>query len=129
MKAVLLLLILFVVACSPAGKKTAVKNHAVPTYFATQKNPSPDTNTYKAGDVEVFKLISGKDTFFFTRMYRRDNGELRSYETTLTGKSYYDEMRYQWLNDSTITFTFIDSKNKGSQDITIMGSGATTAVQ
>ncbi len=129
MKPLILLLAVIAFACSQSNVKSSVKTHPVPTYFATEKNPSADTNKYKSGDVEVFKLVSGKDTIYFTRMYRLDNNEIRSYETTLTGNYGYDAMNYNWLNDSTITFTLINSSNKNSQEITIMGSGATTSVR
>ncbi len=129
MKSLILLLVVIALACSQSKVNNPVKTHPVPTYFATQKNPSADTNKYKPGDVEVFKLISGKDTIYFTRMYRLYNNEIRSYETTLTGSFGYDAMNYNWLNDSTITFTLINSSNQNSQDITIMGSGASTSVR
>lgn len=129
MKPVFLLVVVIFVACTQNNVNTSIKTHPVPTYFATQKNPSADTTKFKPGDVEVFKLVSGKDTIYFARMYRRDNGETRSYETTLTGGFGYDAMNYNWLNDSTIIFTLINSSNKNSQEITIMGSGATTSVR
>lgn len=129
MKSLILLFVVIALACSQSKVNNPVKTHPVPTYFATQKNPSADTNKYKPGDVEVFKLISGKDTIYFTRMYRLYNNEIRSYETTLTGSFGYDTMNYNWLNDSTVTFTLINSSNQNSQDITIMGSGATTSVR
>lgn len=124
----ILLIILFLVACTSTNPKKAEQTFPIPSYLATQKNPSANVAAHKPGDVEVFRLIS-KDTFYFTRLYRNESGETRAYETTIRGGNAYDKMFYKWLNDSTVLFTLIDSKSDKSQEIQLMGSNAVTTVQ
>ena len=126
MKTCYTFLVVLIISCGTANTKSEEKIFPIPSYSASQNNPS--ANLHKAGDVEVFRLIS-KDTFYFTRMYRKENGEVRAYETTITGHNSYDNMNYNWLNDSTIVFKLIDTKNNKTQSIQLMGSGAVTTVQ
>jgi hypothetical protein len=119
---------LILVACGTANTKTAEKSFVIPSYPETQKNPYADTANHKPGDVEMFRVL-GKDTVYFTRLYRVDNGEIRQYESVIVQNTNYDKGSYQWINDSTLLFNLIDSKNDKRQSFHMIGSGGSTTLQ
>lgn len=126
MKSIPVILTCFLVACSSANTKVADKSFFIPSY--TVKDSPSDSTNHKAGDAEVFR-ITGKDTTYITRMYRKEDGEIRRYESTIVGSIPYDRASFEWHNDSTITFKLIDTKNDKSQTIQLTGSRAVTTVQ
>jgi hypothetical protein len=126
MKSIPVIVACVLVACSSANNKLADKSFQIATYSV--KDTPSDSTTHKPGDAEVFR-ITGKDTTYITRMYRKEGGEVRRYESTLVGNFSYDRASFEWQNDSTISFKLIDSKDDKSQTIKITGSNAITTVQ
>jgi hypothetical protein len=128
MKTILPGLIVLLVSCGTATTKIVDTTFPIPSYPSEQKNIAPDTAKHKAGDVDVFRLV-GKDTAYFARLYRLDGGEVRRYETVIMERVNYDRASYEWLNDSTVSFRLIDTKNNKTQAFQLIGSGASTTVQ
>lgn len=111
------------------GCKTAPKADQMSTipFFTPQQKQMLDS-THKAGDVDVF-CLTDKDTMYYLRMYHNEDGEIRRYETTIQGKAGYDRVSYQWLNDSTVLFHLLNSRNNNVQQVKLSGSGAVTSVE
>lgn len=128
MKTIAFLFVVALAACRSTNGNSTEKTFAIPGYTSVQKNAAHDTATHKAGDMEVF-MITGKDTVYIARIYRKDDGELRHYETMINGSTFYDKASYRWVNDSTAAFKLIDSKNNKDYTFQLTGSGATTTVQ
>jgi hypothetical protein len=124
---ILLPLILVAVACGTANTSPSDKVFTIPSFADTANNPFNDTANHKPGDVEIFRLL-GKDTAYIARLYRLDHGDKRNYETIIVENTNYDQGSYQWMNDSTISFYLIDSKNNKRKGFTLTGSGGTTTV-
>jgi hypothetical protein len=128
MKTILPAVVLLLVSCGTATTNIVDKTFAIPSYATAQKNITPDTAKHKAGDAEVFRLV-GPDTAYFARLYRLDGGEVRRYETVIMDRVNYDRASYEWVNDSTVSFRLIDTKNNKIQAFQLIGSGASTTVQ
>jgi hypothetical protein len=128
MKTIAFLFIVALAACRSTNGNTTEQTFTIPSYTSAQRDLAHDTATHKAGDMEVF-MITGKDTVYIARIYRKDGGEVRHYETMINGSTFYDKASYQWLNDSTAAFKLTDSKNNRDYNFQLSGSGATTTVQ
>jgi hypothetical protein len=126
MKSIPVIIACMLVACSSVNNKVPDRSFQISSYSA--KDAPSDSTMHKPGDAEVFR-ITGKDTTYITRMYRKEAGEVRRYESTLVGNFSYDRASFEWQNDSTISFKLIDSKDDKSQIIKITGSNAITTVQ
>jgi hypothetical protein len=126
MKTILLFLLFTFLACRSTNNTE--KSFPISTYSSGQKYPLADPLSHKPGDVEIFRVL-GKDTIYYARMYRLEEGSVKPYETVITGHMVYDRVNYQWLNDSTVSFNLLDSKTNKGYTFQLTGYGANTAVQ
>ena len=76
--------------------------------------------SHKDKDVEIFSDNEKNRISYSCIIYRMDNGILRGYQVYTHSLNKYNKARYQWLNDSTVTFR-LNNKFHISEKYTIIG--------
>ncbi len=111
--------ILLILLC-PCGRTNKVKTitlinneNAIPE--------SPNVDLHKDKDVEIFINKGSNQSMIYTcYMYRIHKGELKGYGVHCILDIKYDNASYQWVNDSTMTFS-LSNKHHRSQPFTVTG--------
>jgi len=83
--------------------------------------------SHKDKDVEVFR-INGSESYS-TVMYRLENGKLKAYETDVNSNTNYDKATYKWINDSTLSFTLVNSSTSFSVSYSMIGNKDWTTLE
>ena len=89
------------------------------------KTPMGNVDSQKDKDVEIFRIQipnqEGKS--YLIKMYRIDNGKLKSYPFGTSANDDYDKATYTWINDTTMTFKLINSSKNTSENFKMTGNG------
>lgn len=125
MKATLLfILIIFFVACASTNDDIEIP---IRVFDKSINKLSPTVALHKDKDVEILSsdFENGSRIVYSCIIYRMDNGILKGYQAHVSSLNTYSAAKYQWLNDSTVTFR-LNNKFHISEKYTIMGYGSTT---
>jgi hypothetical protein len=118
MKATLLfILIIFYVACASPNGDIEIP---IRVFDKSINKLSPNVASHKDKDVEIFSDNEKNRISYSCIIYRMDNGILRGYQVYTHSLNKYNKARYQWLNDSTVTFR-LNNKFHISEKYTIIG--------
>ena len=118
MKATLLfILIIFFVACASPNGDIEIP---IRVFDKSINKLSPNVASHKDKDVEIFSDNEKNRISYSCIIYRMDNGILRGYQVYTHSLNKYNKARYQWLNDSTVTFR-LNNKFHISEKYTIIG--------
>jgi len=118
MKATLLfILIIFYVACASTNGDIEIP---IRVFDKSINKLSPNVASHKDKDVEIFSDNEKNRISYSCIIYRMDNGILRGYQVYTHSLNKYNKARYQWLNDSTVTFR-LNNKFHISEKYTIIG--------
>ncbi len=119
--------ILTILLCA-CGKTNHGKTISLIQYDNAINKLSPTVDLHKDKDVEIFISKSDNHMIYSCIIYRIDNGELKGYQIyDVSELNTYDEATYQWVNDSTMTFT-LSNKHHNSKALTVSGYGNTTGL-
>lgn len=117
--------ILTILLCA-CGKTNSGKTISLIDYENINKL-SPTIDLHKDKDVELF-ISQGENRIIYSCiMYRIENGELKGYQIYATELNTYDKANYQWVNDSTMTFT-LSNEYHNSKTFKVTGYAGTTAL-
>ena len=120
MKATLLfILIIFYVACASPNGDIEIP---IRVFDKSINKLSPNVASHKDKDVEILSsdFENGSRIVYSCIIYRMDNGILRGYQVYTHSLNKYNKAKYQWLNDSTVTFR-LNNKFHISEKYTIIG--------
>ena len=118
MKATLLfILIIFFLACASPNGDIEIP---IRVFDKSINKLSPNVASHKDKDVEIFSDNEKNRISYSCIIYRMDNGILRGYQVYTHSLNKYNKARYQWINDSTVTFR-LNNKFHISEKYTIMG--------
>ena len=118
MKAALLfILIIFFVGCTSPNGDIEIP---IRVFDKNINKLSPNVASHKDKDVEIFSDNEKNRISYSCIIYRMDNGILRGYQVYTHSLNKYNKARYQWLNDSTVTFR-LNNKFHISEKYTIIG--------
>ena len=118
MKATLLfILIIFYVACASPNGDIEIP---IRVFDKSINKLSPNVASHKDKDVEIFSDNEKNRISYSCIIYRMDNGILRGYQVYTHSLNKYNKAKYQWLNDSTVTFR-LNNKFHISEKYTIIG--------
>ena len=118
MKATLLfILIIFFLACASTNGDIEIP---IRVFDKSINKLSPNVASHKDKDVEIFSDNEKNRISYSCIIYRMDNGILRGYQVYTHSLNKYNKARYQWLNDSTVTFR-LNNKFHISEKYTIIG--------
>jgi len=118
MKATLLfILIIFFVACASPNGDIEIP---IRVFDKSINKLSPNVASHKDKDVEIFSDNEKNRIIYSCIIYRMDNGILKGYQVNVSSLNTYSAAKYQWLNDSTVTFR-LNNKFHISEKYTIIG--------
>jgi len=120
MKAALLfILIIFFVGCTSPNGDIEIP---IRVFDKNINKLSPNVPSHKDKDVEILSsnFENGSRIVYSCIIYRTDNGILKGYQVNVSSLNTYSAVKYQWLNDSTVTFR-LNNKFHISEKYTIMG--------
>jgi len=103
------ILIILLCACE---KTNNGKTISIIDYENAINTLSPTVDLHKDKDVEIFVSQDKNHMIYSCIMYRLDNGELKGYQVYDVELNTYDKATYEWVNDSTITFTLSNEFRK-----------------
>ncbi|WP_372768368.1 hypothetical protein [Lutibacter sp.] len=118
------ILIILLCAC---GKSNHGKTISLIQYDNAINKLSPTADLHKDKDVELFISQDENRIIYSCIMYRIENGELKGYQIYATELNTYDKANYQWVNDSTMTFT-LSNEYRNSKTFKVTGYAGTTAL-
>ncbi len=110
------ILIILLCAC---GKTNSGKTISIIDY-ENATTLSPNVDLHKDKDVEIFISKLDNHMVYSCIMYRIDDGELKGYQVHTVELNTYEKANYQWVNDSTMTFT-LSNKSHNSKTFTVTG--------
>lgn len=117
--------ILIILLC--ACKKTNIEKSIALIEYENVNKLRPNVNLHKDKDVEIFVTRDKNQLVYSCIIYRIDNGELKGYQVHNVELNTYDKANYQWINDSTITFT-LSNEYRNSKIFKVTGYDDTTGL-
>jgi hypothetical protein len=96
--------------------------------------PDFEKSNQKEGDILVFKVSGeqsgeGGEMLYSTIMFRNVDGRLRDYRSFVKAEYDYEEAKYYWENDSTVTFRFVNTDGRTTESYTMSGYGNITTLK
>jgi hypothetical protein len=104
------------------------KNSIAVQDYRSQQTPPIDLKSHKNGDVEIWRTFFMGDSFEL--IYFHDySGKLHDYHAFVGVPENFKKATYQWKNDTTVIFKFIESKPRQKMTVEVFGNGSASGMK